>query len=113
MFNIIYFYCVIVIRFEKIYCVFLEVDVIVSWFLFYGFVCIVYELDVKVGGCYWMVFCNFMIGGSYLFGGIYFEFVVNECIVYFDSFDIESFLGEMWMIIILKVNLMGMEVNIE
>lgn len=109
MLNIVCFYCVLCVLFECVYCVFFEVDVMVKWLLLNGFIGKVYYFDVCVDGSYRMLFINFVIGESYVFGGIYIELVFYECICYIDCFDDLILLGEIVVIIILKLVVCGME----
>jgi uncharacterized protein YndB with AHSA1/START domain len=98
---------------EKIYRAFLEPDAVASWLPPFGFLCIVHELDAKVGGTHRMTFRNFTTGGSHSFGGTYQELVPGERLVYTDTFDDPTLSGEMKVTVTLKAVSVGTEVNIE
>ena len=80
---------------EKVYRAFTETNALASWIPPYGFLCIVHEMDVRVGGKYRMSFQNFSTGNSHSFGGKYVELKPNEFLKYTDQFDDPNLPGEM------------------
>ena len=80
---------------EKVYRAFVEPNAMASWIPPYGFLCIVHEMEVKVGGKYRMSFQNFTTGNSHSFGGKYVEMKPNEFLKYTDQFDDPNLPGEM------------------
>lgn len=111
--NTVRLHRVIATRPEKLYRAFLEPDAVASWLPPFGFLCIVHELDAKVGGIHRMSFRNFTTGDSHSFGGTYQELVPGERLVYTDTFDDPNWSGEMTVTVILKVVSVGTEMNIE
>ena len=94
---------------EKLYKAFIDPDAMASWLPPYGFVCIVYSMDVQVGGQYKMSFTNFTTGSSHSFGGEYVEIIPNKCLIYTDRFDDPNLPGEMITKIELRKVLCGTE----
>lgn len=94
---------------EKVFKAFVNADAMASWLPPYGFVCKVYNLDVKVGGAYKMSFTNFSTGKSHSFGGEYLEIIPNELLKYTDQFDDPNLPGQMITTIQLKSVLCGTE----
>lgn len=80
---------------EKIYRAFTEANAISFWLPPYGFLCVVHQLDARVGGSYKMSFTNFSTGNSHSFGGKFLELKPNEFIKHTDSFDDPNLPGEM------------------
>jgi uncharacterized protein YndB with AHSA1/START domain len=72
---------------EKVYRAFTEPAALASWMPPYGFLGIVHDMDVKVGGTFKMSFQNFTTGNSHSFGGEYLEVKPNEFLKYTDKFD--------------------------
>lgn len=72
---------------EKVYRAFTETNALASWLPPYGFLCVVHEIDVRVGGSYKMSFINFSTGNGHSFGGKYLEIKSNEFLKYTDKFD--------------------------
>lgn len=72
---------------EKVYRAFTEATALASWMPPYGFLGIVHDMDVKVGGTFKMSFQNFTTGNTHAFGGEYLEIVPNEMLKYTDKFD--------------------------
>lgn len=80
---------------EKVFRAFTQPDAFASWLPPYGFVCVVHNLEVKVGGDYKMSFINFSTGNGHSFGGTYLEIKPNEFLKYTDKFDDPNLPGEM------------------
>jgi len=72
---------------EKVYRAFTEAIALASWMPPYGFLGIVHDMEVKVGGTFKMSFQNFTTGKSESFGGEYLEIIPNEFLKYTDKFD--------------------------
>jgi len=72
---------------EKVYRAFTEAIALASWMPPYGFLGIVHDMEVKVGGTFKMSFQNFTTGTSESFGGEYLEIIPNEFLKYTDKFD--------------------------
>jgi len=97
---------------EKVYRAFTEAVAIASWIPPYGFLCIVHEMTVQVGGSYKMSFQNFSTGNSHSFGGKYVEIKPNEFLKYTDKFDDPNLPGEMTTSVWLKKTSVGTEIKI-
>lgn len=95
---------------EKVYRAFTDPNAIAAWLPPYGFVCVVHDMDVKVGGSYKMSFINFTTGNAHSFGGKYLEIKPNEFLKYSDVFDDPNLPGEMITSISLKKVSVGTEV---
>src|SRR6476469_2163897 len=80
---------------EKVFRAFIDANAYASWLPPYGFVCIVHQLEAKVGGSYKMSFINFSTGNGHSFGGKFLELKPNEFIKYTDKFDDPNLPGEM------------------
>lgn len=80
---------------EKVFKAFTDADAMASWIPPYGFLCKVYNMDVRVGGSYRMSFTNFSTGSSRSFGGEYVAIKPNELLKYTDRFDDPNMPGEM------------------
>ena len=80
---------------EKVFRAFTQPDAFASWLPPYGFVCVIHNLEVKVGGDYKMSFINFSTGNGHSFGGTYLEIKPNEFLKYTDKFDDPNLPGEM------------------
>jgi uncharacterized protein YndB with AHSA1/START domain len=80
---------------EKVFRAFTQPDAFASWLPPYGFVCVIHNLDAKVGGDYKMSFINFSTGNGHSFGGTYLEIKPNEFLKYTDKFDDPNLPGEM------------------
>jgi len=72
---------------EKVYRAFTEAIALASWMPPYGYLGIVHDMDVKIGGTFKMSFQNFSTGKSDSFGGEYLEVIPNELLKFTDSFD--------------------------
>lgn len=97
---------------EKVYRALTDPLAMASWFPPYGFLCIVHDIDVKVGGTFKMSFKNFTTGKSDSFGGKYLEVKPNEFLKYTDVFDDPNLPGEMVNSIWLKKTSVGTELKI-
>jgi uncharacterized protein YndB with AHSA1/START domain len=80
---------------EKVYRAFTDQNAMASWLPPYGFLCVVHQMDPKVGGTYKMSFINFTTGNGHSFGGTYLELKPNEFLKYSDKFDDPNLPGEM------------------
>ena len=87
---------------EKVYRALTDPTALASWIPPYGFLGVVHNMDVKVGGSYRMSFINFSTGNGHSFGGEYLEIKPNEFIKYTDKFDDPNLPGEMITSIWLK-----------
>ena len=97
---------------QKVYRAFTEAHALASWIPPYGFLGVVHNMDVRVGGSYKMSFINFSTGNSHSFGGEYIELKPNEFIKYSDRFDDPNLPGEMLTSVSLKEVSGVTEVNI-
>jgi uncharacterized protein YndB with AHSA1/START domain len=97
---------------EKVYRAFTEETAIASWFPPYGYLCIVHEMDVKVGGKYRMTFQNFTTGNGHSFGGKYLELKPNEFLKITDQFEDPNLPGQMTTSVWLKKVSVGTEIKI-
>jgi uncharacterized protein YndB with AHSA1/START domain len=79
---------------EKIYRAFTEANALSAWLPPYGFLCVVHQLEAKVGGSYKMSFTNFSTGNGHSFGGKYLEMDPNKFLKYTDKFDDPNLPGE-------------------
>ena len=80
---------------EKIYRAFTEANALACWLPPYGFICVVHEMDARVGGNYKMSFINFSTSNGHSFGGKFLEIKPNEFIKHTDIFDDSNLPGEM------------------
>lgn len=97
---------------EKVYRAFTEATAIASWLPPYGFLCVVHEMNVAVGGSYKMSFQNFTTGNGHSFGGTYQELKPNEFLKYTDQFDDPNLPGEMITTVSLRKTIAGTEIKI-
>lgn len=97
---------------EKVYRAFTEANAMAAWLPPYGYLCVVHEMEVKVGGGYKMSFQNFTTGNSHSFGGKYVEIKPNEFLKYTDQFDDPNMPGEMVTTVTLTKVLVGTDVKI-
>jgi uncharacterized protein YndB with AHSA1/START domain len=97
---------------EKVYRAFTDANAYASWLPPYGFVCVVHQLEAKVGGNFKMSFINFSTGNGHSFGGKYLEMKPNEFIKYSDTFDDPNLPGEMITSVWLTKNLAGTELKV-
>ena len=97
---------------EKVFRAFTNSNAMASWIPPYGFLCIVHEMNAKVGGTYRMSFENFSTGNGHSFGGKYLEIKPNEFIKYTDKFDDPNLPGDMITSVWLKKVSVGTELKI-
>ncbi len=80
---------------EKVYRAFTEANALACWLPPYGFLCVVHEMDARLGGSYKMSFINFSTGNGHSFGGKFLEVKPNEFLKHTDKFDDTNLPGEM------------------
>ena len=80
---------------EKVYRAFTEPNALTFWIPPYGFLCVVHQMDMRVGGSYKMSFINFSTGNGHSFGGKFLEIKPYEFIKHTDKFDDPNLPGEM------------------
>ena len=80
---------------EKVYRAFTEANAMSSWLPPYGYLCVVHEMNARVGGSYKMSFINFSTGNGHSFGGKFLEMIPSEFLKYTDTFDDPNLPGEM------------------
>ena len=97
---------------EKVYRAFTEPNALACWMPPYGFLGIVHEMDVRVGGYYKMSFTNFSTGNGHSFGGEYLEVKPNEFLKHTDKFDDPNLPGEMTVSIWLTKVSVGTDLKI-
>src|SRR5436190_12209898 len=87
---------------DKVYRAFTESNALAAWLPPYGFLCVVHQIDVRVGGGYKMSFTNFSTGSAQSFGGKYLELKPNEFLKHTDKFDDPNLPDEMTTSVWLK-----------
>ena len=97
---------------EKVYRAFTEANALASWLPPYGFLCVVHEMDARIGGSYKMSFINFSTGNGHSFGGKFLEIKLNEFLQYTDKFDDPNLPGEMITSVWLKNVIAGTELKV-
>lgn len=97
---------------EKVFRAFSDATAHANWIPPYGFLCVVHEMDFKIGGNFRMSFFNFSTGNGHSFGGKYLEIIPNEFLKYSDKFDNPNLPGEMTTSIWLKKVICGTEIKI-
>ncbi len=97
---------------EKIFRAFSDITALASWIPPYGFLCVIHQMEFKVGGSYKMSFINFSTGKSHSFGGQYIEITPNEFLKYTDKFDDPNLPGEMFTTVWFKKVSCGTELNV-
>jgi uncharacterized protein YndB with AHSA1/START domain len=97
---------------EKVYRAFTEANALSFWLPPYGFLCVVHQIDARVGGSYKMSFTNFSTGNGQSFGGKYLELKSNEFLKYIDKFDDPNLPGEMTTSVWVKKVSVGSELRI-
>jgi len=97
---------------EKIFRAFTDSNAYASWIPPYGFLCVVQQMDVQVGGDYKMSFINLSTGNGHSFGGKYLELKENEFLKMTDKFDDPNLPGEMITSVWLKEVSCGTELKI-
>jgi uncharacterized protein YndB with AHSA1/START domain len=97
---------------EKVFRAFTEANALTCWLPPYGFLCVVHEINARVGGTYKMSFINFSTGNGHSFGGEFLEIKPNEFIKHTDKFDDPNMPGEMITSISIKKVSVGTELSI-
>lgn len=97
---------------EKVYRAFSDPTAFSSWIPPYGFLCVVKQMDFKLGGSFKMSFINFSTGNGHSFGGNYLEMKSNEILKYSDKFDDPNLPGEMTTTVWFKKVMCGTELKI-
>jgi len=97
---------------EKIFRALTEPNALSSWLPPYGYLCVVHQMDPRVGGSYKMSFTNFSTGNAHSFGGKFLEIKPNEFLKYTDKFDNPNLPGEMTTSIWLKKVSCGTEFKV-
>jgi uncharacterized protein YndB with AHSA1/START domain len=97
---------------EKVFRALTEPNALSSWLPPYGYLCVVHQMDPRVGGSYKMSFTNFSTGNEHSFGGKFLEIKPNEFLKYTDKFDNPNLPGEMITSIWLKKVFCGTELKV-
>ena len=97
---------------EKVFRAFIEPNALSFWLPPYGYLCVVHQMDSRVGGSYKMTFTNFSTGNGHSFGGKFLEIKPNEFLKYTDKFDDPNLPGEMITSIWLKKVSCGTELKV-
>lgn len=97
---------------EKIFRALTEPKALSFWLPPYGFLCVVHQMDPRVGGSFKMSFTNFSTGNEHSFGGKFLEIKPNEFLKYTDKFDNPDLPGEMITSIWLKKVSCGTELTV-
>lgn len=97
---------------EKVFRALTEPKALSFWLPPYGFLCVVHQMDPRVGGSFKMSFTNFSTGNEHSFGGKFLEIKPNEFLKYTDKFDNPHLPGEMITSIWLKKVSCGTELKV-
>ena len=97
---------------EKLFRAFTDGPAMASWLPPYGFVCVVHQMDARVGGGYKASFTNFSTGNSQSFGGKFVEIRPDEFLKYTDVFDDPNLPGEMITTVSMRKVSVGTELSI-
>ncbi|MDQ3048886.1 MAG: SRPBCC family protein [Bacteroidota bacterium] len=97
---------------EKVFRAFTNANAMSFWLPPYGFLCVVHNMDVCVGGTFKMSFINFSTSSTHSFGGSYTEIKQNEFLKYVERFDDPNLPGEMITSVWIKKVSVGSEINI-
>jgi uncharacterized protein YndB with AHSA1/START domain len=97
---------------EKVFRALTEPNALSFWLPPYGYLCVVHQMDVRVGGSYKMSFTNFSTGNGHSFGGKFLEIKPNEFLKHTDKFDNPNLPGEMITSIWLKKVSCGTELKV-
>ena len=97
---------------EKVFRAFTEPNALSFWLPPYGYLCVVHQMDPRVGGSYKMSFTNFSTGNGHSFGGKFLEIKPNEFLKYTDKFDNPNLPEEMITSIWLKKVSCGTELKV-
>jgi uncharacterized protein YndB with AHSA1/START domain len=87
---------------EKVFHALTEPNALSFWLPPYGYLCVVHQMDPRVGGSYKMSFTNFSTGNGHSSGGKFLEIKPNEFLKYTAKFDSPNLPGEMITSIWLK-----------
>lgn len=97
---------------EKVFRAFTDANAMAAWLPPYGFVCVVHQMEAKLGGGFKMSFINFTTGNGHSFGGKYLAITPNEFLQYTDQFDDPNLPGEMVTSVWIKKVSAGTELKI-
>lgn len=97
---------------EKVFRAFTDANAMAAWLPPYGFVCVVNQMEAKLGGSFKMSFINFTTGNGHSFGGKYLAITPNEFLQYTDQFDDPNLPGEMVTSVWIKKVSAGTELKI-
>jgi uncharacterized protein YndB with AHSA1/START domain len=97
---------------EKIFRALTDPNDLSFWLPPYGYLCVVHQIDPRVGGSYKMSFTNFSTGNAHSFGGKFLEIKPNEFLKQTDKFDDPNLPGEMITSIWLKKVSCGTELKV-
>ncbi|MGQ0771596.1 MAG: SRPBCC family protein [Nitrososphaerota archaeon] len=97
---------------ERIFRALTEPSALSFWLPPYGFLCVVHQMEPRVGGSYKMSFTNFSTGNAHSFGGKFLEIKQNEFLKHTDKFDNPNLPGEMTTSIWLKKVSCGTELKV-
>ena len=97
---------------EKVFRALTEPKALSFWLPPYGYLCVVHQMDPRVGGSFKMSFTNFSTGNGHSFGGKFLEIKPNEFLKYTDKFDNPNLPGEMIASIWLKKVSCGTELKV-
>src|ERR1022692_3390969 len=97
---------------EKVYRAFTEPNALASWMPPYGYLGVVHNIDVRIGGSYKMSFINFSTGNGHSFGGEFLEVKPNEFLKYSNIFDDPNMPGEMTHSIWIRKVFCGSELKV-
>ena len=97
---------------EKVFRALTEPKALSFWLPPYGYLCVVDQMEPRVGGSYKMSFTNFSTGNEHSFGGKFLEIKLNEFLKYTDKFDNPNLPGEMITSIWLKKVSCGTELKV-
>ncbi len=97
---------------EKVFRAFTEPKALSFWLPPYGYLCVVHQMDPRVGGSYKMSFTNFSNGKEHIFSGKFLEIKTNEFLKYNDKFDNPDLPEEMTTSIWLKKISCGTELKV-
>ncbi len=97
---------------QKLFNAFKDPSAVATWFPPYGYLCVVQEMNFKMGGHYKMSFKNFTTGHQHFFGGEYVEIEENAYIKMTDRFEDPNLPGEMTTQVWMKAVSTGTELKI-
>ena len=97
---------------EKVFRALTDPKALSFWLPPYGFLCVIHQMDPRVGGNFKMSFTNFSTGNEHSFGGKFLEIKPNEFLKYTDKIDNPDLPGEMITSIWLKKVSCGTELTV-